>query len=120
MVGEIIFSGLFRKGPWWLIVIVAFLWFAAGWVVGSWLWNRFFPCYLTLTDTGLLVGTTHYAIDSIESISMPIGTRISIGVYFNFPLKPMRIRLWGTKHEDLRSRLQQWSTVHGVTFQEPG
>lgn len=119
MVGELIFSGLFRRGPWWLIVIVVLLWFVTGWVVGSLLWNRFFPCYLTLTDTGLLVGTTHYAVDSIESISMPVVRRISIGVYFHFPLNPIRIRLWGTEHDDLRSQLKQWSTVHGVTFQEP-
>lgn len=118
MVGEFIFSGLFRRGPWWLVVIIALLWVVAGWFVGSWLWNRLFPCYLTLTDTALWVGTIHYAIDSIESISMSIRKKISIEIYFNFPLNPVRIRLWRTEHSALRTQFKQWATVHGVTFQE--
>lgn len=119
LVGEFAFSGLFRRGPWWLIVVTALLWSVVGWFVGSWLWNRIFPCYLPLTDTGLLVGDIYYAIGAIEFISMPIGKRISIGIYRNVPLTPVRIRLWGTEHEELRSQLKQWSTVHRVPYQEP-
>jgi hypothetical protein len=119
MIGECIFSGLFRKGPWWLIAVIALLWCFAGWFVGFRLWNRLFPCYLTFTDTGLSIGKVHYALKSIESVSMPLRKRIRIWVYLKVPLKPVRITLWETENEELRNRLKHWSIVHGISYMEP-
>ena len=119
MVGESIFINLLHREPWWLVVAIALMWFLAGWFIGSLLWNRLFPCYLNFTDMGISIGKIQYSVDIIESISMPIGKRASIGVYLNFPLKPVQIKPWTTKNEELRNQLKHWSAFHGISFMEP-
>lgn len=117
MIGSFIFGNLLRT--WWLDIIMALLWALASWFIGAWVWNRLFPSYLTFTDVGISMGRIRYSVDSIESISMPIGKKVRIGVYLHFPLKPVQITPWKIEDDELRDQLKRWSASHGVTFQEP-
>ena len=117
LVGGFVLGGLFHS----LIytVIVVLLWAFVSWLIGTWLWNRLFPKYVIFMDTGISIGASHYSIESIESISIPMGKRIRIVVTFNLPVKPLLVAPWKTKNEELRNQLKHWSIEHGILFSQP-
>jgi hypothetical protein len=116
LVGGLVLGGLFHSLLWTAIIVL--LWTLASWFIGTWLWNRLFPKYITFTDTVISIGESHYSIESIESISIPTGKRIRIVVTFNLPVKPLLVTPWKTKNAELRNQLKRWSIEHGILFSE--
>ena len=99
LVGGLVLGGLFHSLLWTAIIVL--LWTLASWFIGTWLWNRLFPKYITFTDTVISIGESHYSVESIESISMPIGKQVRIVVTLNFLLKHVQITPWKTKNLEI-------------------
>ncbi|SFS76299.1 hypothetical protein [Paenibacillus sp. BC26] len=112
------YKDLFRVQSKWLAMGIATIVFVGIWGVGVRLWNLIHPYYLTLEDSGMKIGTAHYQIHEIESLSISKLNYRTIIISLRRHSIEIDITLWKSERPRIADALKLWANNHGISYYE--